>query len=154
MSEGNGGVSLTAKVAIKVNTTGAAIDDNTNDLHLPAGPYLKVEISAADPDSTLTPTDETDDEFAKLTIAGQVLTGNFGIERVTKTDGTVLTRLTATDVSLSLGGGVVEITDGAGSFLITPGGIAGRIAATGSVRSLSVRDSAVSAGRTACRASG
>ncbi len=121
------GVSVTGRVAVAINTT--LTQQAVGGATLAAGPYLRVELSAADPTGTLTPADTSDDLGARLTIAGQTLVGNFAFERVTRPDGTALVRIGATGVSIALGG-VVSVTNGTGALLLTPAGVAGQLSAS------------------------
>ena len=112
------GVSFDGDFALTINTTGAAVNEGT--FHVDAGPYLKVVGGTVSP--------------IELTIAGQTLSGSFTIERVTDASGATITRIAVSDVTLELGGdptvdgdGIVTASDGEGTFLITPAGIAGQL---------------------------
>ena len=62
-------------------------------------------------------------------MLGQSLSGNFAFEQVTTAIGQKRVRVAADRVALSLGG-VVQVSGGQGSFLISPDGMAGQLAAT------------------------
>jgi hypothetical protein len=102
--------------AVAINSTGAPVDKTFDVagqpvvLNLPAGPYMRLDGSGV-----------------KLVVAGQELSGNFSIERVTLADGSVSTAIAATGVSVTLGAGGngVSLSEGHGAFLITSSGLAG-----------------------------
>ncbi|HEY3485474.1 MAG TPA: hypothetical protein VGK49_08810, partial [Ilumatobacteraceae bacterium] len=111
-----------AQFRLAINTTSAAVDrlltvgDETVALQLVAGPYLRVEGNGIG-----------------LTIAGQTLTGNFTFERLTAPNGTVVTTIGLSGITLSLGAGgnpIVSLTNGSGLFVVTGAGIAGRLGGT------------------------
>ena len=62
----------------------------------------------------------------QLGILGQTLSGNFGFDQTTAGD----ISIAASNVSLSLGGGAVSITNGTGALLIGSTGLAGEISGT------------------------
>ncbi len=112
-------------VALAINTTNAAVDG------LPAGPYLRVEVTV--------------DADEPIVIFGQSLSGAFAFEQVTNagadrtlntSDDRKVIKIAATDVELFLGEGDVGVTisDGTALFLVTPEGVAGRISAGASIR--------------------
>ena len=103
------GVSLTGAFQVELNTTLTA--QTVGAATLPGGPYLRVAGTGA------------------LTVAGQTLSGSFTFEKVTRADGTAVVRVAAAGITLSVGG-VVNVTGGAGFFVITPNGVAGSLAAT------------------------
>ncbi|MEQ1861602.1 MAG: LEPR-XLL domain-containing protein, partial [Chthoniobacteraceae bacterium] len=115
------GFTFSAGLSVEVNTTMTAVNDTVpvaGAITLPAGPYLRL----AGDDVT-------------LTVAGQSLMADFAIERFTKTDGTVLLRVAATDVQLHIkadasGPDVVTLADGEGFFVVSSAGIAGRVGGT------------------------
>ncbi len=80
---------------------------------LPAGPYVRVSGTGV-----------------TLTVAGQTLTGNFAFQQQSTTGGTPVVTVTFTNVGLSLGGGLVSVTNANGVFLLTSAGLAGSVAAT------------------------
>ena len=118
-------VSFTGAFTVAINSTGVAVDQSipvgagTVDLLLPAGPFLRIEGTGV-----------------SLNVLGQSLGGNFAIEQVTEADGTTLTRIAASAVTLELGpevttdNHVLELNNGAGAFLLTSAGIAGRLSGT------------------------
>ena len=84
-------------------------------LALPAGPYVRVSGT-----------------HVTLSVQGQSLLGNIDVEQVTQPGGRRITRLALSGVSLRLGDGTtdfVSVTDGQGTFLVTPAGVAGRLSA-------------------------
>ncbi len=115
------GFSLSAGLAVEVNTTTATVADTVpvaGAITLPAGPYLRLAGAAI-----------------TLTVSGQSLLANFALERFTKSDGTVLLRVGATNVQLHLkadpaGPDVASLTDGEGFFVVSSAGLAGRIGGT------------------------
>ncbi|MCX5669737.1 MAG: hypothetical protein NTU94_00230, partial [Planctomycetota bacterium] len=110
------GVGFTGNFNLAVNSTGApvstsvTVNGTTIPLNLPAGPYLRVTGQAV-----------------SLTVAGQTLSGNFFFEQITTAGGARLTRLAAMGVTMDLGGGIVTLVGGEGSFLLTAAGLAGRL---------------------------
>jgi hypothetical protein len=115
-------IQFTGALNVAINNTNAPVNEDfvvageRINLSLPAGPYLRVEIGNASAP-------------ASLSVLGQTLSGNFAFEQVTTAAGLKRVRVAATNVGLSLGG-VVEVVDGEGSFLISPDGLAGSLAAT------------------------
>ena len=121
-------LSITGTLGLTVNTTAAAVSTSltvggvTQTLTVAAGPYLRFEGTGL-----------------TLTVLGQTLTGDVAIEKATPllADGTVDTsrsvlRLTAANVSLSLGGAtpVVSLTQGTAVLLLTGTTVAGRVTGT------------------------
>ena len=116
-------VQISGDFELSINRTDAAVDetvtvgDDEIVLDLVAGPYLRVAATSV-----------------VLSIAGQTLTGNVAFEQaMDNTSGptpTPVTVLAVTDLSLSLGGGVITLTDGHGAFVFGAGGMAGSIAGT------------------------
>ncbi len=116
------GASFTGNFSLAINTTSAAVNETvavgatTLNVNLPAGPYLRVE--GAD---------------IVLTVASQTLKGNFAFEQITRANNVKVTRVAASNVSLSLGDGTtnfVSLTQGEGYFLATAAGLAGRLSGT------------------------
>ncbi len=114
------GVQVAGTFDLLVNTTPTAVagpfalSGGRSIASIPAGPYLKLTGTGV-----------------SLTIAGQTLSGDFSIERSTTGSATV-TRITASNVSLSLGDGTttyLSLRQGEGSLLVTAAGLAGRISA-------------------------
>ena len=64
---------------------------------------------------------------AKLTIVGLELSGNFSFQR-TGSGAAAVTHISADNVSLSLGTGVLSLKNGTGDFTISAAGISGRLA--------------------------
>ncbi|MCD4726831.1 MAG: hypothetical protein K8R46_04165, partial [Pirellulales bacterium] len=111
------------KFNLQVNTTGFAVNENfevdgtTFDLSLSAGPFVRVEV-----------TGQEEGQPAVINILGQEITGNFVFERVVNAQGLSVVRLGASDVTMNLAG-VVLVSNGFGSLLISTAGIAGVIEA-------------------------
>ncbi|MDA7529069.1 LEPR-XLL domain-containing protein, partial [Akkermansiaceae bacterium] len=105
-------VSVTGSFTVAANTSNAAVDETINftgtpqTLFLPAGPYVRIAGNDV-----------------SLVIADQALSGNFIFER--QNNGDIL--IAATYVNLSLGEGIVTISNGIGGLLIYNDGIAGGI---------------------------
>ncbi|HEX5859287.1 MAG TPA: hypothetical protein VFY91_14380, partial [Microbacterium sp.] len=124
------GAQLRGSLALVLNTTAARVaasvlvGTTTQALDVAAGPYLRFEGAGL-----------------TLTVLDQSLTADVAIERVTALSesglpdgGRTVLRIAATSVQLSLGGGVLTLTDGAALILLTTGtspALAGRI--TGAV---------------------
>jgi len=110
------GVDFTGSFALAINTTGlpvaetVTVDGEDVALALQAGPFVRI-----------------DGVGVTLNVLGQSLSGNFFFERMTGAGGASLIRLGASEVTLSLGGGVVTVTEGTGTFLVTSAGLAGRL---------------------------
>src|SRR5262249_4840521 len=88
---------------------------------LPAGPYLRFEGTGLAVD-----------------VLGQRLTGDFAFEQATDLgadkvpgggDDTATVKVAAANVSLTIGGStpIVSVTNGTATFLLTTGGLAGRV---------------------------
>ena len=106
------GVTFTGTFGIEINTTSASVDETiqvglgTNSLNLPAGPFLRV--SGTD---------------VRLNVAGQSLSGDFSIERVTLASGATVTKIAASNVGLAISDGTTDLltlTNGFGTILILP----------------------------------
>ena len=94
-------------IAIAVNTTSAPAAG------LPAGPVVSAEADGA-----------------RLTLAGQTLTGDFGFEAGRDTSGNALVAIVASNVNLPLGS-VGSLSDGSGVILVTSGeGVAASLTGT------------------------
>ena len=100
------GFSFTANLSLSINTTPAAVGD------LPAGPYIRFDAKQVG-----------------LTIGGTTITGDFSFEQTTAADGSTATAIAASNVTFSVGT-VASLSDGHGSLLITPAGVAGSLAGT------------------------
>ena len=120
-------VSFTGTLTVAVNTTFTAVTQDvevggaTVSLSLPAGPYLRFEGTGLAVD-----------------VLGQRLTGDFAFEQATdlgadKVPGggndTATVKVAAANVSLTIGGStpIVSVTQGTATFLLTTGGLAGRV---------------------------
>ena len=100
-------------------------------LDVPAGPFLRVEITGTTPGTPAT-----------LTVLGLTIAGNFVLERSTTGSGASIVRIGMSQVGLDLGG-VVTLSNGTGVILLLPadpgptpgstvagtGGLAGTISA-------------------------
>ena len=112
---------------LSINTTTLPVHQNVTvggmpiALDLPAGPYLRIAGGRND-DGSGSP--------IQLNVLGQTLEGNFTFEQMTNSAGQTIVRVGASGVGLDLGGGVVRVTGGQGSFVLAPDGIAGDLAAT------------------------
>ena len=121
-------LSITGTLGLTVNTTAAAVTTSltvggvTQTLTVAAGPYLRFEGTGL-----------------TVTVLGQTLTGDVAVEKATPllADGTADTtrsvlRLTATNVTLTLGGAtpVVSLTQGTAVLLLTGTTVAGRVTGT------------------------
>ena len=114
------GVTFAGNFALKINTTNRSVNDSLTvngvpiAVDVPNGPYLRVEGTGI-----------------QLTVAGITLAGNFAFEQYdpdsTPGNGNEKTVIGASNVRVDLGG-VLEVFDGHGVFLVTSGGIAGRLA--------------------------
>ena len=114
-----GGITLTAdRVTVEVNTGRTAashtvtVGGTTVALSLPAGPFVSVALLGA-----------------KLTLgaSGPVLAGSFALRQGTAGDGSAITVIAATDVSVdvTVGGDGARLVDGEGAFVILTNGVAG-----------------------------
>ena len=114
-----GGVTLTAdSITVEVNTGRSAVSHTvtvggtTVALALPAGPFVSVALLGA-----------------KLTLGsgGPQLAGSFAFRQGTAGDGSAITVVAATDVSVdvTVGGDGARLVDGSGAFVILTGGVAG-----------------------------
>ena len=108
------GITLSSAFLLEINT---GTDPVANDLvNLPGGQFLRLSATGVDID-----------------VVGQQLRGDFTIEQLTQTGGSSLTRIAVANVSLDLGDGLVQVTNGNGFFVLSGAGAAGRLAATVSV---------------------
>ena len=128
---GANGITLTGTVSVTYNDTGQIVNQT---ITIPGSTDPGVSVSF--PTTAMVYTAELDN--GQVTIGGQTLTGSFFFEPVAA-DGAVPAGLgvAATGVSLSLGGGLLSVTNGSGGFVITPAGIAGSVTATLSVGGIS-----------------
>ncbi|MGB8167671.1 MAG: hypothetical protein WCF18_09300, partial [Chthoniobacteraceae bacterium] len=98
---------LTGTFALSINTApepvteSTVIGGETIELDLPAGPYVRVEARGV-----------------ALTIGTQSIGGDFAFEQVTKTAGGKLTRIVVANASLSLGNGLVTLSNGRGALVL------------------------------------
>ena len=103
---------------LAVNTIAADVNESfgSDTLVLPAGPYIRL---AAD--------------GVNVTVLGHTLTGNFAFEKAAASGGGSIIRIAASEVTLTFSNGgsdILELTDGAGSFVISTDGLAGRLSGT------------------------
>ena len=114
-----GGITLTAdRVTVEVNTGRTAVSHTvtvggtTVALSLPAGPFVSVALLGAK---------------LKLGASGPVLAGSFALRQGTAGDGSAITVIAATDVSVdvTVGGDGARLVDGEGAFVILTDGVAG-----------------------------
>lgn len=107
-----GNVTVSGTFGIALNTTNAAVSDILGVLvNLPAGPFVHLSISDG-----------------SMTVAGQLIEGNFDFE-LTASGGTTVVAVTAEITSLKFtanGGTLIELT-GSGAMLFTSGGVAAQI---------------------------
>ena len=114
---GVSGITVTGTVEVQFNNTGQVLQRDADDprQHQPGRPARSRHRRAA--------------SFAitggELGVLGQTLSGNFAFS---DTNGTVI--VAASDVNLSLGGGVVSITNGTGALQITSTGVAASVSGT------------------------
>ena len=100
------GVSATGTLGLAVNTATTAA------LGLPGGPYLRFEATGL-----------------RLTVAGQVLTGDFAFEKVATSPTTSIIKVAATHVALDLAG-VLRLREGTALILLPGTGLAASISGT------------------------
>ena len=113
-------VSFAGDFTVAINTTLGlvsetfAVGSTTLAVELPAGRFLRVQGVGVE-----------------LTVAGQTLSGDFAIERVTSDDGvTPLTTVGVRNVTFGLQAGstpIVSLTDGRGAMVLQSTGLAGEI---------------------------
>ena len=132
------GVTFSGTFGVEINTTSAVVDETievglgTNTLSLPAGPFLRV--SGTD---------------VRLNVAGQSLSGDFAIERVTLASGATVTKIAAANVGLAISDGntdLLTLSNGFGNVLILPadGALPGGVAASfGGTVTLGVPDASL-----------
>src|SRR5262249_50272688 len=110
------GVAVQGTLAVQVNQTGQAVNQSfgvggtTVTLNLPAGPFLRFAATGLN-----------------VAILGQTLSGDFAFEQATDaaTNQTVI-RVSVANLNVSLGGGVVSVSNGQANFVLTSAGIAGQ----------------------------
>ena len=118
---GASGITLTGTVTVTYNDTGAAVNQ-TIAIAGSTSPGVTVNLASG---SQATPLESAALTNGQIAIAGQTLAGSFAFTPVT---GGV--SIAASGVSLSLGSGLVSVTNGNGTFVVTSGGIAGSVSAT------------------------
>ncbi len=114
-------VSLVGDFALQINTTTSAVSQSftvgttTVALTVPAGPYLRLEATGA-----------------TLTVAGQILSGDFAVAKVTSQNAGTILELGVANGSVALGGssGPLSITGVTGALFVDAGQVAGTLAAT------------------------
>ena len=99
------GLSVNA-LTIAVNTTSSPASG------LPAGPFFGIEAAGA-----------------TLTVAGQTVTGDFGVE-VSSEAGSPVVIASVSNASASLGGGIVVLSGGSGALLVSGSGVAASFSGT------------------------
>ena len=99
------GLSVTA-LTIAVNTTSSPASG------LPAGPFFGIEAAGA-----------------TLNVAGQTVTGDFGVE-VSSEAGTPVVIASVANATASLGGGIVLLSGGSGVLLVSGSGVAASFSGT------------------------
>ncbi len=125
------GITLQAgfAIAVTLNTTPTAVDevfdfgeDPDVDLDVPAGPYLRVEITAAD---------------FTFSAGGFIVdaSGNLTLERQSRVDGSTVTKIGFSDVEITIGAALGlgvegQFSAGSGVFVALPTGIAGILTGT------------------------
>ncbi len=123
-------VTVNGAFQVQLNTGASAVDESvtsgttTIPLNLPAGPYLRIAGTGL-----------------TLSVAGQSLQGDIGIEQTTSYgpdgvpgggDDTTVVRIALANVSLHLGSGTsgLSLTDGSGAFIVSSAGVAGQVSGT------------------------
>ena len=123
-------VSVSGTFGLTINTTSAPVTltppSPAPAVTVPAGPFVRVSGTGVN-----------------ITIAGQTLTGNFAIERATLADGTAVTRIAASNVSVDLlgngtpGSGVVSVANAHGVLVIANGALSGKVSGDVAIAPLS-----------------
>src|SRR5207247_333071 len=112
---------LTGAFKLQFNTGAVAVQETLRvgvvpvQVQLPAGPYVRVAGTGVG-----------------VSLLGQTLTGDFAFERTVDAGGHPVVRLQGNNVTLGLGGNgtpVLQLTDGAGSFVVRSAGTAGQLSA-------------------------
>ena len=112
------GVSASGDLVLSLNTSTASVATSitvggvAQELDLPGGPYLRFEATGL-----------------RLTVSGQVLTGDFAFEKVATSPTTSIIKVSATHVALDLAG-VLRLREGTALVLLTDAGLAASIAGT------------------------
>ncbi|MDA8439896.1 MAG: hypothetical protein M0Z51_13690, partial [Propionibacterium sp.] len=122
--------SVSGTIQVQLNTGASAVDESvtvgtaTIPINLPAGPYLRIAGTGL-----------------TLTVAGQSLQGDVGIEQTTSygpdgiagtLDDTTVVRVALANVSVHLGSGTsgLSLTGGSGAFIASAAGVAGQFSGT------------------------
>ena len=113
---GVNGITVTGTVSVLFNNTGK---DFSETLTIPGSTNPGVQLDVTNGAASFAITG------GELGVLGQTLSGDFAFSDTT---GTVV--VAASNVSLSLGGGVLSITNGTGALQITSGGVAASISGT------------------------
>ncbi len=123
---GLSGIVLSSQATVRVNTTGLEIHET---LTIPnTADSIALDFSDTQKNVTTFQALNTD-----LQIVGQKLHGDFAFDKVTSGAAAGSLRIAATNVSIGLGDGTTDllsVTNGSGSLLLTPAGVAGSFAAT------------------------
>lgn len=128
------GVSFSGTFGLAINNTTTAVSetfmlgDRVMALNLPAGPYIQIS-----------------GQGVVLEMLGQRLSGDFSFEKSTSTKivgntSRSVIRVAVANLSLALGNGEVDyvrVSNGTGSLLITPEGLAGQLSATVAIQNIS-----------------
>ncbi|MCX5671146.1 MAG: hypothetical protein NTU94_07500, partial [Planctomycetota bacterium] len=122
---GVAGVSFSGKARVRFNNTGIAVSRTISFTTASGGTETAV-VSFSDTSAVSV----VEGTALQLTVAGQTLSGNFAFSKMTVGGEEVLV-VAFSKVQVVLGSGLVTVSDGAGTFVLTRDGLAGT--ATGAV---------------------
>ena len=132
---GLGGVVLAGDGSVRFNNTGQIISES---IAFPAsGQNVMVNFGAAGFVA------EFGGQNVTLSVLGQSLTGSIGFSKVLSGPSAGSLKVAASNIGVSLGGGLLSVTQGSGTMLLSPSGLAGDFGA-----SVAVNVPGVSAGGT------
>ena len=114
------GVTVNGTLTVQVNTLSTAIDQTFTGadgdpvvVNLPAGPFVRVAGTAI-----------------SVNILGQTISGDFAFQRSKDASNKTIVLVSADNVALNLGNGLVTVTGGHADFVLSSSGIAGQFGGT------------------------
>ncbi len=119
---GINGISLSATATVRVNNSGRIVNETISIPETTQDAVVRFDTTAAV--TTFTATN------VSLVVAGQTFHGDLGFDKIATGPYTGALKITASNISLELGGGLLSVSNGSGTLLLTTTGIAGDLAGT------------------------